>query len=162
MIIEKGKKEGVYIGMTKRDEKGFTLMEVLVSFSVVLMITAFLPILFQAVHTFIKEEKGVHPLELEVFTQQAKNEIRTAKSVTSTGKILTIRNANNQNVTYEKYQGNIRRRVNGTGHEILLQNIKDVVFVQERNGATIYITGAGEDFYEVGIYAILKDWPAGE
>lgn len=158
-IIGKGKKEGVYTGMKMGNEKGFTLLEALVSFSVVLIITAFLPILFQTIHTFVKEEKGIHPLELEVFNQQAKMEIRTAKSVTTTGKVLTIRNRNNQSITYEKYQGNIRRRVNGTGHEIMLQNVKDVVFVQARNGAILFITGDEGDFYEIPIHAILKDWP---
>lgn len=145
--------------MKKGNEKGFTLIEALVSFSVVLIITAFLPILFQTIYTLLKEEKGIHPLELEVFTQQAKVEIRTAKSVTTTGKILTIKNVNNQSITYEKYQGNIRRRVNGTGHEIMLQNVRDVVFVQARNGAILFITGDEADFYEIPIYAILKDWP---
>lgn len=159
LIIGKGKKEGVYTGMKKGNEKGFTLMEALVSFSVVLIITAFLPILFQTIYTLLKEEKGIHPLELEVFTQQAKMEIRTAKSVTTTDKVLTIRNGNNQSITFEKYQGNIRRRVNGTGHEIMLQNVKDVVFVQTRNGAILFITGDEEDFYEIPIHAILKDWP---
>ncbi|WP_417899631.1 competence type IV pilus minor pilin ComGF [Bacillus haimaensis] len=144
--------------MKKGNEKGFTLLEALVSFSVVLIITAFLPILFQTIYTLVKEEEGIHPLELEVFTHQAKMEIRTAKSVTTTGKILTIKNGN-KSITYEKYQGNIRRRVNGTGHEIMLQNVKDVVFVQARNGAILFITGDEEDFHEIPIHAILKDWP---
>jgi competence protein ComGF len=145
--------------MKKGNESGFTLMEALVSFSVVLIITAFLPILFQTIYTLLREEKGIHPLELEVFSHQAKMEIRTAKSVTTTGKVLTIRNGNNQSITYEKYQGNIRRRVNGTGHEIMLQKVKNVVFVQVRNGAILFITGDEEDFYEIPLHAILKDWP---
>jgi hypothetical protein len=41
----------------------------------------------------------------------------------------------------------------------MLQKVKDVVFVQVRNGAILFITGEEEDFYEIPLHAILKDWP---
>lgn len=157
-IIGEAKRKGVHIGMKQGNERGFTLIEVLVSFSAVLIITAVLPLLFQTIFTLTKVEDGVHPLELEVFSQQAKMEIRTAKSVTTSGKILTIKNGNGLSITYEKYQGNIRRRVNGTGHEIMLQNVGDVTFVQARNGAVFFITGDNGDFYEIPVHAIRKEW----
>ncbi|WP_078382680.1 competence type IV pilus minor pilin ComGF [Sutcliffiella halmapala] len=137
---------------------GFTLIEVLVSFSVVLVLTAFFPILLKSIYTLTKENKEIHPLELEVFIHQAKMEIRNAKHVTTNGKMLTIMNRNNQTITYENYEGKVRRRVNGSGHEILLQNVHQVTYVEQNNGAVFLIEGNNHEFYEITVSAIVKEW----
>lgn len=143
--------------MIKKSE-GFTLIEVLISFSVVLLLTTFFPILLKSLSALTEEKSGIHPLELEVFIHQAKVEIRNAKNVTTNGLMLTIMNDNGQRITYENYQGNIRRRVNGTGHEIMLQNIKQVRFQQVKNGAIFFLEGNNQDLYEVHVRAIIKEW----
>jgi competence protein ComGF len=107
-----------------------------------------------------QEEKGIHPLELEVFVQQAKMEVRNAKNVTTNGKMLTIINRNNQVITYENYQGKLRRRVNGAGHEIMLQNVEQATYESLNNGAIFLLQGNNEDFYEIIVSGIFKEWTA--
>ncbi len=140
------------------NNKGFTLLEVLVSFSVVLILTAFFPLLIKNLSFLTEKGDGIHPLELEVFIQQASKEVRNAKRVSVDGKVMIIINQSNQRVTYEFYQKNIRRRVNGTGHELLLHGVVGISFEEVRNGVIFTVTGRDEMIHEFKVGAIRTSW----
>lgn len=143
-----------------RNNDGFTLLEVLVSFSVVLILTAFFPLLIKNLTFLTEKEGGIHPLELEVFIQQATREVRNAKRVSVDGKAMVIINHADQRVTYEFYQKNVRRRVNGTGHELLLHGVESISYVQVRNGVIFTVKGRDERIHEFKVGAIRTSWSA--
>lgn len=138
--------------------EGFTLLEVLVSFSIILILTAFFPLLLKSLSSLTEKGEGIHPLELEVFIQQATKEVRNAKSVSVEGNVMVIINQADQRVTYEFYQKNIRRRVNGTGHELLLHGVESISYEEVRNGAIVNVKGSDEISYEFKLGAIRTSW----
>ncbi|QFT89792.1 hypothetical protein FIU87_14105 [Bacillus sp. THAF10] len=125
-------------------EQGFTLLEVLVSFAVVLVLTAMFPLFIKSLMELTEPEKGIHPLELEVFVQQAKRELRNGKSFSANESVLTIVNQQNQSIIYEWYDGKMRRRVNGSGHELMLHNVKAITFKERGNGVVFEINEGQE------------------
>ena len=137
---------------------GFTLLEVLVSFSIILILTAFFPLLLKSLSLLTEKGDGIHPLELEVFIQQATREVRNAKKVSVEGNAMVIINQNDQRVTYEFYQKNVRRRVNGTGHELLLHGVESISFKEVRNGAIVNVKGKDEIIHEFKLGAIRTSW----
>jgi competence protein ComGF len=141
-----------------RKNDGFTLLEVLVSFSLILILTAFFPLLLKNLSLLTEKGNGIHPLELEVFIQQATREVRTAKRVSVEGNVMVIINQADQRVTYEYFQKNIRRRVNGTGHEILLHGVESISFEEVRNGAVFRVKGRGGMIHEFKAGAIRNSW----
>ena len=64
---------------------------------------------------------------------------------------------NNETIYYEKYGSNIRRRVNSTGHETLLQNVADVTFTRVQNTVKIIVIDVWGKEYCV-VYSFLFDW----
>lgn len=140
--------------MPKAD-KGFSLLEVLFSLSIIMVIFTLLPSLLVSISNK-QSSDPFNPFEWEVFVQQAKMEIREAEKVTISGNVVYFHVGNNQVVTYEPYQDQIRRRVNGTGHEVLLQKIAGVVFSLETNGILITITTRSGLSYSALVSPIIK------
>ena len=109
------------------NEKAFTLIEVLIAFSIFTTIIFFMTPVFQIILTNKDTEASLQAMEWEVFSSQIKKEIRmsTRAEVVSGRLILT---KDTETIQYEKYGTNLRRRVNSTGHEIILQNVSQYSF----------------------------------
>ncbi|MCA1031716.1 prepilin-type N-terminal cleavage/methylation domain-containing protein [Bacillus timonensis] len=133
--------------------KGFTLIETLVSMAclvvVLTLITPFLKIIF--LESSLKHQ--VNRMEWEIFLQQAKMEIRESTSVTIANNKLYFYQQN-QVISYEKYGDKIRRRVNGSGHEIILQEINSVTFHPLQNGIEIRVVDIYDITKSAKVYAI--------
>ncbi len=136
-------------------EKGFTLLEVLVSFSVVLILTVFFPLLIKNLIVLTEQDDGIHPLELEIFIQQASKEMRNAKGVSVEGERIVMINQADQRVTYEFYQNNLRRRVNGTGHELLLHRVESISLEEDGNGVVCKVKGRDNVVHEFKIGKVV-------
>ncbi|MFT4412612.1 competence type IV pilus minor pilin ComGF [Fredinandcohnia humi] len=134
------------------NERGFTLVEMLVTFSVLLvilsLISPFLRVVYQNTST-----KEFNKLEWEIFIQQAKMEIREATQVTISNQNQTVsfNNPEGDIVSYEIFYDKIRRRVNGAGNEILLQKISALSFLAINNGWILSITTVDGDNYRAMI-----------
>ncbi|MCA0986005.1 competence type IV pilus minor pilin ComGF [Guptibacillus algicola] len=112
------------------NEKGFTLIEVLITLMILLALTAVLPsLMISSVRT-----SGLDPQQEEeqLFYVLVAREVRGASYVVTNGKNLTLTKPSGDTITFEMYGNVIRRRVNGTGHEVVLQGVK---------GMTIEISG---------------------
>jgi competence protein ComGF len=140
------------------DKRGFTLLEVLISFSIVLVITSFFPVLIKNLYQLTEKKNGISPLELDIFIQQTKMEVRNAKRTTSNGSVLTIVNRSDQQVTYAIYQNKIRRRVDGTGQELMLHHVHELSFSEVKNGFICRLKGRNGEAYEFRVSAIYKEW----
>jgi competence protein ComGF len=136
--------------MITMDNRGFTLLEMLLSFTIFIMIASFIP-LFLQLAAFPSEKNKLNLLEWEVFLQQAKIEIREASELEVKDGVLYLKNLYGQNVSYEQYNHSLRRRVDGTGHEILLKNIKSVSFQIVTNGCIFVVTDLNENEFRAKI-----------
>jgi competence protein ComGF len=131
-----------------QNDKGFTMAEMLTAFAVCCMIALFLPLGLRTVLTNQHSEIGLQRLEWEVFTSQIKKEVRLSSGITVQGDRLLLAK-NGETVQFEKFGTNIRRRVSGTGHEIVLQNVASARFLPLPQGVIIQVTDLNGKQYEV-------------
>jgi competence protein ComGF len=94
-------------------------------------------------------------LEWEVFCSQMKKEIRMSTKVQVSGSSLIL-TEDVGTVVYEQYENVLRRRVNLTGHEVLLQNISNVNFTLLKNSINVAIKDLNGKDYTVMVYSFLN------
>ncbi len=147
---------GNIINSTGRSHNGgFTFVEMLLSFSLFLVLTSFVPI---GIHMLLEEgliSKELQKMEWEVFVSQAKKEIRMSDGVFITGDHLSF-TMNGQLVTYEKYGSNLRRQVDRKGRELILHEVKTAVFEPVLQGVRISVVDTFEKSYTVVVRTPLK------
>ncbi|MCM3769749.1 MULTISPECIES: competence type IV pilus minor pilin ComGF [Priestia] len=123
-----------------KSEKGFTLVEMLVSFTLFLIIVSFLPIIIPLAKQTYNPDFSMNEMEWEIFVNQLAMEYREAKEVGIHATTLTLKMENNQIITYERYEDKIRRRVDESGHEVVLQHIKNIMYEQQKERLLIRST----------------------
>lgn len=109
-----------------KNSKGYTLLEILIAFSIYLLIASFLvkavPLLKHCLYSDKTPE-----MEWELFLNQAKMEIRSSEKLWIEKGTLYLLN-DGRTIQYEQYGTMMRRRVDREGHEPLLLNVNDVAF----------------------------------
>ncbi|AYE49230.1 competence type IV pilus minor pilin ComGF [Priestia megaterium] len=123
-----------------KSEKGFTLVEMLVSFTLFLLIVSFFPIIIPLAKQTYNPDFSMNEMEWEIFVNQLAMEYREAKEVRIHATTLTLKMENNQVITYERYEDKIRRRVDESGHEVVLQHIKNIMYEQQKERLLIRLT----------------------
>jgi competence protein ComGF len=106
-----------------------------------------------------KDSNGrLQEMEWDVFCSQVKKEIRiSSKAEVVSGRlVLTV---NNESINYEKYGSNLRRRVNSSGHETLLQNVSSVTFTRINNSVKIIIKDVWGKEYNVVVHSYIQWFP---
>jgi competence protein ComGF len=112
------------------NEKGFTLLETLFSLVLFLMIIS---ISTSSIKSFVKRNysyESVNRLELDNFIKEVQKEANKSISFTVHSELLLFEEFNQVTTSYRKYATIIRRQRLGLGHEIVLQNIRDIKFEQ--------------------------------
>lgn len=122
-----------------RNDDGFTLVEMLVSLVIFVVISSFVLNLFTFIKTNIAEKSSLNQKEWEVFINQLNQDVwqSTSRQAADNKLYLVV---GSDVVLIEQYQDKIRRRLNGTGHELVLQNIRD--FIVDTDSKTVTITVA--------------------
>jgi competence protein ComGF len=139
-----------------RNEHAFTLLEVMFALTIFTTIVFFLAPVFQMMFKNIHSEARLQSMEWEVFGSQVKKEIRmSSRADVVSGRLVLIKN--NESIFYEKYQSNLRRRVNSTGHEIILQNVFEVSFVKLNNSIIISVIDIWGKEYSLIVHSYV-DW----
>ncbi|MFP8640203.1 competence type IV pilus minor pilin ComGF [Priestia aryabhattai] len=123
-----------------KSEKGFTLVEMLVSFTLFLIIVSFFPIIIPLAKQTYNPDFSMNEMEWKIFVNQLAMEYREAKEVRIHATTLTLKMENNQVITYERYEDKIRRRVDESGHEVVLQHIKNIMYEQQKERLLIRST----------------------
>jgi len=129
------------------NSRGFTLLEMLVVLAVVLLVVSFFPLLLD-VRWLHEKQNEFQPLEWQVFLQQIKSEIREAKELENVSTTLYAYKPTGEKVSFETYGTLIRRRVNGQGNEIVLQNVSYVQYQLATTGVQITVTATNGKRYE--------------
>lgn len=116
------------------NEKGFTLLE---SVCVLFLVTSLFSLFPLAVKTFGTAGEAFRPEEDEewnLFLMQLRKEIRVSSSCQAAQNTLKLNEAG-RTVTYEPYRNSLRRRVDGEGHQIVLQNVRSSNLRQQETGS---------------------------
>ncbi|MFN7251177.1 MAG: competence type IV pilus minor pilin ComGF [Anaerobacillus sp.] len=119
-----------------KKNNGFTLIEVLLAFSIFLVIASFIP---QFVKLISDEPKHLHNIEVSLFFQQFAIDIQKSAKIDVANNVLYLQQENNEQVTYAQFQQRIRRQVNQKGQEIALQKVADVHFQKVSNGIDVTV-----------------------
>ncbi|MBP3041137.1 ComGF family competence protein [Bacillaceae bacterium Marseille-Q3522] len=143
--------------VTFGDEKAFTLLEVCYALSIFCLFAAVLPLTFRILYQDDIMAKHLQKMEWNVFSGQLKKEVRLCSTLSVDHKRLTLINEDGSIVTYEKYQDKVRRKVNGTGHEIALQNINSLEFTAFHGGIQITVTDHYQQNFESKIWSYIAD-----
>lgn len=143
-----------------QNEHAFTLVEMLFAFSVFLIIVFFISPIFQLMLNHRDLEGRLQDMEWEVFCSQIKKEIRMSTNAEVADRNLVL-SEDQGKVTFEKYENSIRRRVNDTGHEIVLQNVSQVMFTRLKNAIKISVKDLNGKDYTVTVYSFLAWGDAG-
>src|SRR4051794_9692866 len=94
-------------------------------------------------------------MEWEVFRSQITKEISTVSHAeVMSGRLILTKGS--ETILYEKYGSNLRRRVNSTGHEIILQNVSQYSFSIVNNGVKITVVDLWGKEYSVMAFSFLK------
>ncbi|MFY0803569.1 competence type IV pilus minor pilin ComGF [Peribacillus frigoritolerans] len=123
-----------FVMLQKND--GFTMIELLFSLLILMTTSLFVLQLFSIIHTQMRFVDKLHPKEWEVFTMQMKQEVRSSKAQDVMGNKLYLLSGE-QLSSLEQYEDKVRRRVDGMGHEVILQNISE--FRVDKDGSVIVI-----------------------
>ncbi|NMD71828.1 prepilin-type N-terminal cleavage/methylation domain-containing protein [Bacillus sp. DNRA2] len=139
-----------------RNNHGFTLVEMLVAFSVFTVIISFVPMMLSTINREKPIEQKLQRLEWEIFISQIKKEIRMSQWVTITPQRLQLEK-DGEMIIYERYGTNLRRRVDNKGHEIILQQVQFFQFERLLNGILVTVTDVNGYEYREEIRLLLKD-----
>ncbi len=130
------------------------MLEMLYGFSIFLIIVAFLPLSFKLIFQNDRLDGRTQNMEWHVFINQLKKEVRLSEEVSIVNGKLIL-NKDRQEIQYEKYNTSIRRRVNNTGHEVVLQQIDTVQFDDLKDGVRMTVKDKFSQIHSALIYSFL-------
>lgn len=113
-------------GMLKNKE-GFTLLEMLLCLLCLSLFFLLLPRL-QFLFIEVPHSKQISDWEWNVFLQQIQLEFQDVRGGSQSGKVVMFQTEVGNIITYTVSGSRIVRKVNGAGHEVLLQKVKHVSY----------------------------------
>ncbi|MRH43136.1 hypothetical protein GH741_10640 [Aquibacillus halophilus] len=134
----------IFACMDSRNNKGFTLVSLLLSLSIIFITLPLLPFILNS----IEQESYYEEISIRQFFHFVNVEFHSAVSYSTVNSIVNIQKGNGEIVTIEKYQSLVRRRVAGQGHEVLVRDIKEFLIKPISNGIKIEVTTLEGDTYE--------------
>ncbi len=142
---------------TFQNEKGFTLIESLLSLVIFMIIIS---ITTSSLSAFVKRNhhKGsLNHLEWDNFINEVQEEANTSSKQTVYSEMLIFENAYEVPSSYQKYADIVRRQVLGVGHEIVLQNISKITFKKNgKNQITVKVVDLNGDIFEKNIRLFIN------
>jgi len=133
---------------------GYTLLETMLALAIFTVIVFFFPMIIPSFQSSHDDQLKIK--EAELFFAQTRRDIHQAIQVNASGNVLYVTFKNGDTATYERYGTSIRRRLNGEGHEIMLQNIRDLSFQTKQNMVAIRVTGPRGRTFERKITTMVK------
>nr|WP_306420362.1 competence type IV pilus minor pilin ComGF [Heyndrickxia oleronia] len=106
---------------------GFTLIECILTMLIISMIFLLFPLLIKTYEHINQSLSTEEDYEWNLFLIQLRKEMRESDGWDVSNNRLFLKR-NNQMIMYEQYGNVLRRRVDSEGHEIVLQNINQVLF----------------------------------
>ncbi|AXI09456.1 hypothetical protein CUC15_11210 [Oceanobacillus zhaokaii] len=145
-MLENEEKTFVYLEYIKH-ERGFTFVSMLLTITI-LSIT--LPFTGYLLHSATNQSNYEQISVYQCFQFVRDEVIKSTDSLVVDGILQLNQKINNKPalVTIEQYEKLIRRQVDGTGHEIFLFDVKELIFIDDPYGITIRISTLQGNTYE--------------
>lgn len=134
-------------------QRGFTLIESLLSLYILTFVSTLIIMLLSTLF-FQMDNATIQPLEWENFIIQSQSELREVNDWWVDNDIIHFTSTDNEHVTYSLYKNVIRRQVNGTGHEVLLQNVGMFSCNKLENGVELIVTDTNGQVLTRNIYRL--------
>ncbi|MGN4424387.1 competence type IV pilus minor pilin ComGF [Bacillus cereus group sp. MYBK30-1] len=133
-------------------EAGFTLIEMIACLFLLLMFFLLLPRL-HIIGIENIQSKGLNDWEWDVFLEQVQMEYREVSMgrnivIENNESILRFQHRNGDEVTYEKVNSNLIRKVNMRGGEFILQKVEAVSYKLTPHLLFIYVKDISGEIYE--------------
>jgi len=113
---------------SETNNKGFTLLEVVICLAILIVVSSLLPILFLHLHQLNETmEENIYE-EWDLFVIQFRNEVKLHQIQHIEPKRLTLVNQTGHSIVFSLYGNLLRRQVNGAGHEVYLTGINELNF----------------------------------
>jgi competence protein ComGF len=134
--------------------KGFTMSEALVGLAAFCLMAAILPISINLFSTVEQINPRLQAMQMQVFTSQIKKEVRMSQIIDPQSSRLFLKK-DSDTIIYELSGTNVRRRVNFSGNEILLQNVNKLQFEPIRNGVIVKVEDSWNKKYAFSIRSFI-------
>lgn len=131
-----------------RNEMGFTLLEAILALLLtmtILSISVPLFSLFKAEDYYTENSTS----QLYAIIQE---ELNQSRSFAVSSDKLSFIDQHHRHVVIEHYESILRRRVDGTGHEIMIQEIKDIEFNRKEHSIQIKVEMITDETYQYFIH----------
>lgn len=132
----------------KTNQGGITYLSILFALSILMMLLPFFPFIYQSIEPKNYQEE----ISIDQFFRFIQDETELAVRTTVTPNLLTFYYPDGTKVQISPYQHLIRRQLNGQGYEVLLRNIKTVIFEEVSYGLEIKIQTLSGEYYGKKIY----------
>ncbi|GHH96983.1 competence type IV pilus minor pilin ComGF [Neobacillus kokaensis] len=143
------------------NDQAFTLIEALFALTIFMIIIFFITPIFHVILDQKESQVKLQAMEWEVFCSQLKKEIRLSTQVKlGSGEGQLILTKGSETILYDQYETNLRRRVNFTGHEIVLQNVAKYSFALLPNAVKVIVIDKWGKEHSVIAYSLVE-WKAG-
>ncbi|WP_175991056.1 competence type IV pilus minor pilin ComGF [Bacillus sp. Marseille-Q1617] len=134
-----------------QNNKGFTLLDALLSLLVLSIISLSFPLIMKGFQTIKTVSVPPRYYEWNLFSESLRNEMWGSGNIMISPEQLSF-DKEGERITYERYQNSIRRKVNERGHEVVLQSIHTLAFSQVPQGVKVEIKfekgeGMESEFY---------------
>ncbi|WNF37796.1 competence type IV pilus minor pilin ComGF [Bacillaceae bacterium IKA-2] len=136
-----------------KKQAGFTFLEVLIAFLIFLVIASLTPQFFKLISF---QPKLLQRAETGIFFQQLAIDVHHSANVEVVNNIVYLQQGNDKTVTYAYFHNRIRRQVNNTGQEIVLQKVAVVQFTQWKNGIDVSVTDIYNQRHESRVTHLLS------
>ncbi|MBC1440477.1 competence type IV pilus minor pilin ComGF [Listeria innocua] len=130
----------------RKSTSAFTLLETILSITIVLSISSLIPLFFECYHKTIQLSNLDQTSEWQLFLVQTRLELEKATNIQVNSEKLSFK-VNDNLVTYSKYNNILRRQVNGKGHEPLLHKVTNWQITNEENQLILKVTFSNNKFY---------------
>ncbi|MDL4841555.1 competence type IV pilus minor pilin ComGF [Aquibacillus rhizosphaerae] len=128
----------------QKSEKGFSLISVLFALTVLFIMLPLIPFIF----SLTDQTSFYDELATRQFFHFVTDELHNATNYSVNNSTLSLQQSNGDILTIEQYNQLIRRQLKGTGHEILLRDIKEMLIEDTSFGVHIKITTLQGELYE--------------
>jgi competence protein ComGF len=129
------------------NNKGYTLIESLLSFTIFCMISLCIPLIMKGFSTIKNDLVPPHYYEWNLFNESLRYELWRGESVKVTPDKISFM-VSGESISYEKYNHSIRRRVNNRGHEVVLQAVDSFSFASIIQGVHMDLEFVGGERVE--------------
>jgi competence protein ComGF len=138
------------------NNKGFTLLDALLSFFVFSIISLSFPLIMKGFETIKSDSIPPRYYEWNLFSESLGNEVWDTGDIMVSPERISFEKEGEW-ITYERYQNSMRRKVNDRGHEVVLQSIHSIAFSEVPQGIKVKVEFEGGESMESAFYYFYKD-----